>query len=74
MVNDLHRIRELDAVALTVDLPEAKLVRGQVGTVVFVYPPDSFEVEFVDDDGHTYALTTLILLQLLRLHYKPIAA
>ena len=69
-----RQIRELDVVALTVDLPQAKLVRGQVGTVVFVYPPDAFEVEFVDDDGHTYGLTTLNTSQLLRLHYKPIAA
>lgn len=69
-----QEIHELDIVALTVDLPQLKLVRGQVGTVVFVYPPDSFEVEFVDDDGHTYGLTTLNASQLLRLHYKPIAA
>jgi Domain of unknown function (DUF4926) len=69
-----RQIRELDVVALTVDLPQLKLVRGQVGTVVFVYPPDGFEVEFVDDDGHTYGLTTLSRSQLLRLHYKPIAA
>jgi hypothetical protein len=74
VVNDPHQIRALDTVALTVDLPQVKLVRGQVGTVVFVYPPDSFEVEFVDGEGRTYALTTLTASQLLRLHYKPIAA
>ena len=72
-MSDLQ-IRELDVVALTVDLPQLKLVRGQVGTVVFVYAPDVFEVEFVDDDGHAYGLTTLNASQLLRLHYKPIAA
>jgi hypothetical protein len=72
-MND-RRICELDVVALTVDLPELKLVRGQVGTVVFVYPPDAFEVEFVDDSGHTYGLATLNGSQLLRLHYRPIAA
>ena len=73
-MNDLHQIRELDVVALIVDLPDLKLVRGQVGTVVFVYSPDSFEVEFVDDESRTYALTTLTTPLLLRLHYKPIAA
>jgi hypothetical protein len=67
-------IHELDVVALTVNLPELKLVRGQVGTVVQVYAPDAFEVEFVDDTGHTYGLATLKDSQLLRLHYKPIAA
>jgi hypothetical protein len=69
-----QQIHELDVVALTVDLPEFKLVRGQVGTVVFVNSPDSFEVEFVDDAGQTYGLATLNSSQLLRLHYKPIAA
>jgi hypothetical protein len=72
-MND-RRICELDVVALTVDLPELKLVRGQVGTVVFVYPRDAFEVEFVDDSGRTYRLSTLNGSQLLRLHYRPIAA
>ena len=71
---DDHEIHELDAVALTVDLPELKLVRGQVGTVVFAYAPDAFEVEFVDDDGHVYGLMTLTVSQLLRLHHKPTAA
>jgi hypothetical protein len=71
---DHHQIHELDVVALTVDLPALKLIRGQVGTVVFVYAPDAFEVEFVDEDGHTYGLATLTASQLLRLHYKPIAA
>jgi hypothetical protein len=37
-------VQELDVVALTVDLPQSGLVRGQVGTVVFVYGPDAFEV------------------------------
>ncbi len=69
-----QQIHERDVVALTVDLPQLKLIRGQVGTVVFVYAPDAFEVEFVDDDGRTYGLTTLNGSQLLRLHYKPIAA
>ena len=67
-------IQELDVVALTVDLPDQKLQRGQVGTVVFVYAPDAFEVEFVDNSGHTYGLVTLNLSQLLVLHYEPLAA
>jgi hypothetical protein len=67
-------IQELDVVALTEDLPDQKLVRGQVGTVVFVYGSDAIEVEFVDTDGHTYGLTTLMASQLRPLHYEPIAA
>ena len=45
----------LDVVALTTDLPESGLVRGQVGTVVEVLRPDTYEIEFSDDDGRTYA-------------------
>ena len=66
--------QELDVVALTSDLPEHRLQRGQVGTVVQVYGPDTFEVEFVDAQGHTYGLATLNSSQLLRLRYEPALA
>ena len=46
----------LDVVALVEDLPEEKLVRGQVGTVVELLDDEHFEVEFSDDHGRTYAL------------------
>lgn len=46
-------IKLLDVVALTEDLPELKLDRGQVGTIVEVYEPESFEVEFSDAQGRT---------------------
>ncbi len=56
----MNTIKELDAVALTCDLPEHRLVRGDVGTVVLVHGDDvAFEVEFVGYDGHTVALLTL---------------
>ncbi|HAU38482.1 MAG TPA: DUF4926 domain-containing protein [Phycisphaerales bacterium] len=45
----------LDVVALTQDLPRAQLVRGQVGTIVEELGPETFEVEFCDNDGRTYA-------------------
>jgi len=67
-------IQELDVVALTSDLPEHKLLRGQVGTVVMKYAPDAFEVEFVDEQGKTYALLTLNKSHLLRLHYHRVEA
>lgn len=67
-------INELDVVALTTDVPSAKLVRGQVGTVVMVYEPGAYEVEFVDSTGHTYALQTLKGDQLMVLHWEPVAA
>ena len=53
-------INELDAVALTCDLPAHGLVRGDVGTAVLVHGTGAaFEVEFVSYDGHTVALLTL---------------
>jgi hypothetical protein len=67
-------IRELDTVALTIDVPADGLIRGSVGTVVQRYSPHEFEVEFVNNDGRTYALVTLKDDQLLRLNFDPIAA
>jgi len=56
----MNTINELDAVALTCDLPDHGLVRGDVGTAVLVHGNGkAFEVEFVGYDGHTVALLTL---------------
>jgi hypothetical protein len=67
-------IQLLDVVALTDDLPERRLVRGQVGTVVEKLAPGVFEVEFADDDGRTYASLALPESQLLVLRYSPVEA
>jgi Domain of unknown function (DUF4926) len=64
-------IRLLDVVALTADVPDKGLVRGQVGTVVENLAPGVFEVEFSDDEGRTYAQLALKENQLLVLHYQP---
>lgn len=61
----------LDVVALTTDLPDKGLLRGQVGTVVESLSPGVFEVEFSDDQGRTYAQLALRENQLLVLHYQP---
>jgi uncharacterized protein DUF4926 len=63
-------IRLLDVVALTEDLPERGLRRGQVGTVVEELAPGVYEVEFNDDEGRTYALLALKASQLMVLHYQ----
>jgi hypothetical protein len=56
----MNAIEELDPVALTVDLPEHGLRRGDVGTAVLLHNGgQAFEVEFVGYDGHTVALLTL---------------
>ena len=61
----------LDVVALTEDLPDRGLVRGQVGTVAEQLAPGVFEVEFADNNGRTYATLALRADQVLVLHYQP---
>jgi hypothetical protein len=65
-------IQLLDVVALTEDLPDRGLFRGQVGTVVESLAPQVFEVEFSDDEGRTYASLALPADQLMVLHYRPL--
>jgi hypothetical protein len=56
----MKKIKELDVVVLTSDLPEHGLKRGDIGTAVLVHGGGAaFEVEFVGYDGHTIALLTL---------------
>jgi hypothetical protein len=64
----------LDTVALLQDLPEARLQRGQVGTVVEELAPDVFEVEFSDDQGRTYASLAVESSRLLGLLYEAVAS
>jgi hypothetical protein len=64
---------QLDVVALLVDLPQHKLVRGQVGTVVEILD-GAYEVEFSDDTGRTYAELGVRAEQLLVLHHRPLCA
>ncbi|NJL56121.1 DUF4926 domain-containing protein [bacterium] len=62
----------LDVVALTVDLPQYNLWRGQVGTVVETLANGSaFEVEFSDREGRTYESLGLQLNQIMVLHFEP---
>ncbi|MFQ4135366.1 DUF4926 domain-containing protein [Nodosilinea sp. PGN35] len=62
----------LDVVALTQNLPDLDLYKGQVGTIIEVYEPTIFEVEFVDLSGKTYAVETLNANQLMQLYYAPL--
>ncbi len=68
-------LRLLDVVALTADLPELNLWRGQVGTVVEVLGGGAvFEVEFADRDGRTYESLALRPEQVMLLRYEPLPA
>jgi hypothetical protein len=62
----------LDVVALTVDLPEYNLLRGQVATIVeLLVDGAAFEVEFSDINGQTYGSVGLHLEQIMVLHFEP---
>ncbi len=66
-----REIRVLDVVALTEDVADRGLRRGQVGTVVESLGSAVFEVEFVDNEGRAYATVPLDARQFLVLHYQP---
>jgi len=64
----------LDVVALTVNLPQYNLWRGQVGTVVETLANGSaFEVEFSDRNGRTYESVGLRPEQIMVLRFEPAA-
>jgi hypothetical protein len=66
-------LKLLDVVALTVDLPEYSLWRGQVGTIVEILARGTaYEVEFSDREGHTYESVGLRPDQIMALHFEPL--
>jgi hypothetical protein len=52
-------IKELETVVLTVDLPEHRLKKGDVGTVVLVHSISGYEVEFMTLGGETLVVVSL---------------
>lgn len=67
-----NKIELLDVVALAKNLPEHHLWRGEIGAVVECHTDDAFEVEFVAQDGYTYALVTLHADDLIPLRQKRV--
>ncbi|MGZ8223365.1 MAG: DUF4926 domain-containing protein [Methylobacter sp.] len=61
----------LDVIALTHDVPEKHLRRGQVGTVVELLAPGVVEVEFADLEGIPYAICSIPENSLMVLHHIP---
>lgn len=51
--------RELDAVVLTHDIPDAGLRAGDLGAIVLLHTPSEFDVEFARASGHAQAVLTL---------------
>jgi hypothetical protein len=67
-------IRELDRVVLTTDLPEYRLKKGDIGTVVLVHQGGKgYEVEFVTLDGEAVAVVSLFDTQLRPIGHREIA-
>jgi hypothetical protein len=72
----MDNIQENDLVALLVDQPETGLRRGDVGTVIQVFPstsdhPAGFIVEFVDETGKVRAETDVTdRAQIVKLRFK----
>lgn len=67
------KIKLLDVVTLTEDIPEHNLTRGEVGTVVEILADgEAYEVEFSDDNGQMYKCTSFLASQLATLQDKPI--
>nr|WP_290224683.1 DUF4926 domain-containing protein [Trichocoleus desertorum] len=65
-------IELLDVVALTVDLPQYNLWRGQVGTIVEILADgEAFEVEFSDRNGRAYESMGLQPEQMMVLRFEP---
>ena len=65
----LTRFALLETVVTTTDFPEAQVLPGDLGTIVEIYhaPQLAYEVEFVNPDGTTRALLTLLPNQVRRL-------
>jgi len=60
----------LDVVALLTDLPETRLARGQVGTVVERLDGEHSLIEFCDPQGKAYAIERCADSDLLILRYQ----
>jgi hypothetical protein len=67
-------MNKLDVVALTEDLPQKGLHKGQVGTIVEQLAPQVYEVEFSGLDGRTYATAAVPEERLIRLIHEPAPA
>ena len=73
-------IKELDTVVLTTDLPEHRLAKGDIGTVVLVHKGgEGCTVEFLTLTGSTIAVVTLLAHQVRQTardeiaHARPVA-
>ncbi|WKN42116.1 DUF4926 domain-containing protein [Tunicatimonas pelagia] len=67
---DKSPLKLLDVVALLKDIPEEKLVKGQVGTVVEELDEAVYEIEFANKQGETLVNLALSSEDLMLLHFE----
>lgn len=69
-----NHISLFDTIALTRDIPEHNLYRGQVGTVVHIFTDkNAYEVEFSDRKGRAFKSLGLRPNQFVVLRYDPVS-
>lgn len=62
----------LDVVVLLKDIPDAKIRKGSLGTVVETFTDDVYLIEFADSKGVTYAMPVIPASQLMKVHQEPV--
>ncbi len=67
-------MKMLDVVATVEDVPEARLTKGQVGTIVDELDKDVVLVEFADLSGVAYAIEPIPVRKLMALRHTPALA
>lgn len=67
-------MKTLDVVATIEDMPEVRLSKGQVGTIVEELDKQTVLVEFADLDGVAYAIEPIPCAKLMELHHQPAMA
>jgi len=68
-------VKEHDVVALTEDVPSEGLRKGDVGAVVHCYQAgDIYEVEFIDERGHTKRIASIPASRLMKLNLLSLTA
>lgn len=65
-------MKELETVALLINIPEKGLFRGDVGVIVSILSDKVAEVEFTDSAGKTRIVTPLEFKDLIRLRMETI--
>ncbi len=68
-------LQEHDVVALTANRPQDDLQTGDVGAIVHCYEKtDSYEVEFLDENGHSKRIATVPGTEVMKLNLLSLSA